>query len=49
MKYKIYFIGTDINPKNSNAIKFAEDGEIMRVACNFHYADWKERNKNEQI
>jgi len=41
--------GTEINPKNFNAIKFADDGEKMRVVCNFHYADWKERNKNAKL
>jgi len=40
------YCDTEINPKNFNSIK---DGETMRVVCNFHYADWKERNKNAKL
>jgi hypothetical protein len=37
--------GIPLSPTNFDAIKFVEDGDKYRVVCNFHYADWKERNK----
>lgn len=38
--------GTKLSPNTFKDIKFIDDEDKMRVVCNFHYADWKEKTKN---
>jgi hypothetical protein len=40
------YCGTKVNNKT---VKYIYDKDVMRIACNFHYADWKERNKNAKL